>query len=107
MAQLNDLAGGACVGMDDPDLFFGDRHQQAAVREFYCNTGGPDGNGPCPVRDACLQVAVTFEMQMAEGDELPRRYGSWGGVGPNPRRAYTPANLPTTAAARSQARGAA
>lgn len=63
----------ACRGQD-PDRWF-KRPYAAATAEAATICRG------CPVRDDCLAWALEFE------EHVPRRYGVFGGLGPNEREA--------------------
>lgn len=54
----------------DPDIFF----VYIEAGKAFCNGGG--NSAPCPVRDECLEYAVTAN----------ERYGVWGGLDEMERR---------------------
>lgn len=66
----------ACAGTD-PEAFFPGPSESTTVRRAtrVCN-GDPDNGIPaCPVRDACLEYAITANL----------KDGVWGGLTPNQR----------------------
>ncbi len=63
------MARGACVGADDPDVFFPERGVSAAPAKAIC--------GRCSVRRACLAWALENED-----------YGVWGGLSAGERKRF-------------------
>jgi WhiB family transcriptional regulator, redox-sensing transcriptional regulator len=66
-----------CLGAETklPGLFYPDQsNSETATAKAVCN--GDDGFPPCPVKDQCLEQALT----------RPERYGVWGGKSERERR---------------------
>jgi WhiB family transcriptional regulator, redox-sensing transcriptional regulator len=60
--------GAVCADHDDPDLWFDLHPARVTVAKQHC--------APCPVRDDCLDYAVTQRVD----------YGVWGGLSADERR---------------------
>ena len=61
------------------DGWFPGRGEASPLAMRMCNGDADVGTGPCPVRDQCLDHAMTLETNR----EL--RYGIWGGLRPDQR----------------------
>jgi WhiB family transcriptional regulator, redox-sensing transcriptional regulator len=66
--RWQDLA--ACLGIEDPDIFFPERGGSSRAAKGVCAL--------CPVRSACLRYSV----------EIREKFGIWGGTGERERRPF-------------------